>query len=1029
MHRGAITNVRITAATALYPRALIRTSRSPTLYACCLQGSFRLSHSVPPAASSQPDQQPNDSNHSKLLLTETIHSRKRTFNLTEGAGAKLSYKWLDPTIPSSTSMQHLTTSKQTSASRKLIATAESLLPHALQSWFRQTFLPIGFPDSVHPVYTKVHLFQFAETFLWSTVTVLCSQSMLESLGIASPAATGGAVAIQWVLKDQFGELGKLIFINRFAKSLDSHPKTWKFIGEISSLSGALLQLCTVLNPASFLLFASLGYTMRSIHFSIYNSTHMTFTRNFALQGNVGDIVAKDDSQQTVAHLLGLLTGITLLTVSHNPMFLFSVFFVIGPLHYLATIAFLNATQFEVLSSTKMLLLSDAYVRRDRRILQYREIEREGNTVWFGEWIQAGWSGVKVSKIGGSVNSLFKEVDAVAVSLDVLRNENYLISYRRGKFGATFHQDATSTDVIQSILHITKLNQVLSENSVDLVSTDLNSFKRALAQTLEWTRAELPQFMQGLEANKWLMDSATLFVLFESASGYALFERIQSEEIGQELEEVQKAALDLAKFGRYIKLKSFAPFKSAAHALENIMDVTEGVYCRAFYKSALLPSTAIMLKTKNYVVLLGIVNDHLKSFLELNLPKPGKKNAAQLGVGEKTLAGQIKSILGYDCISNETVTELIRGLRLHGDKMLRQLKEGDFYRAQLGLGHAYSRAKVKFNVNRSDNMIIQAINLLDQLDKDVNTFSMRVREWYGWHFPELVKVVNDNYQYARCCKLIGNKANLTEEALPELEAILNQDAIKAKQVISAANASMGTDLSEIDFTNIEAFADRVISLTEYRTRLHGYLVSKMHQVAPNLSALIGEMVGARLISHAGSLTNLCKYPASTVQILGAEKALFRALKTRGNTPKYGLIYHSTFIGRAATKNKGRISRILANKCSIASRIDCFLEKPTSKYGEVLKAQVEERLKFYEDGTTPRKNTDVMSGVVKELGDLEDEEMPAAEKRKSSDADGEKKKKKKKSKDADADEESVRTLIMLNTEKPKKKKKKSKGDDDE
>ncbi|KAI8622569.1 hypothetical protein BC830DRAFT_441110 [Chytriomyces sp. MP71] len=412
---------------------------------------------------------------------------------------------------------------------------------------------------------------------------------------------------------------------------------------------------------------------------------------------------------------------------------------------------------------------------------------------------------------------------------------------------------------------------------------------------------------------------------------------------------------------------------------------------------------------------GIVNDHLKSFLELNLPKPGKKNAAQLGVGEKTLAGQIKSILGYDCVSNETVTEIIRGLRLHGDKMLKQLKDGDFYRAQLGLGHAYSRAKVKFNVNRSDNMIIQAINLLDQLDKDVNTFSMRVREWYGWHFPELVKVVNENLLYARCCKAIGNKANLTEEHLPALEAILEQDAIKARQVLNAAQASMGTDLSEIDFTNIESFADRVISLTEYRARLHGYLVSKMHQVAPNLSALIGEMVGARLISHAGSLTNLCKYPASTVQILGAEKALFRALKTRGNTPKYGLIYHSTFIGRAATKNKGRISRILANKCSIASRIDCFLEKPTSKYGEVLKAQVEERLKFYEDGTTPRKNADVMGAIVKELGDLDDEEPVAGSKRKPADADGEKKKKKKK-KDADDEEEADAE------EKPKKKKKK-------
>ncbi|KAJ3380468.1 snoRNP complex protein nop56 [Entophlyctis sp. JEL0112] len=130
---------------------------------------------------------------------------------------------------------------------------------------------------------------------------------------------------------------------------------------------------------------------------------------------------------------------------------------------------------------------------------------------------------------------------------------------------------------------------------------------------------------------------------------------------------------------------------------------------------------------------------LRSPLELDLPK-GKKTGAQLGVGEENLAGQIKSALGYDCVNNDTVLELIRRLRLHGDKLLRQLKEEDFYRA---LGHAYSSTEVKFNVNRSDNMIIQAINLLDQLDKDFNPFSMRVREWYGWHFPALVKIVNDN----------------------------------------------------------------------------------------------------------------------------------------------------------------------------------------------------------------------------------------------------------------------------------------------
>ena len=128
---------------------------------------------------------------------------------------------------------------------------------------------------------------------------------------------------------------------------------------------------------------------------------------------------------------------------------------------------------------------------------------------------------------------------------------------------------------------------------------------------------------------------------------------------------------------------------------------------------------------------------------------------------------------------------------------------------------------------------------------------------------------------------------------------------------------------------------------------------------------GDAVAARLISHAGSLTNLAKYPASTVQILGAEKALFRALKTKGNTPKYGLIFHSTFIGRAAAKNKGRISRYLANKCSIACRIDNFAEEPTNKFGEKLREQVEERLRFYDSGEAPRKNVDCMKEVMDEL----------------------------------------------------------------
>jgi nucleolar protein 56 len=234
----------------------------------------------------------------------------------------------------------------------------------------------------------------------------------------------------------------------------------------------------------------------------------------------------------------------------------------------------------------------------------------------------------------------------------------------------------------------------------------------------------------------------------------------------------------------------------------------------------------------------------------------------------------------------------------------------------------------------------------------------VREWYGWHFPELIKVVAENQKYARCALFIGDKKTLSEDRLHELAECVDDDESVARAIIDAARVSMGQDISDADMENVMTFAKRTVDLAAYRKTLGNYLVSKMGVVAPNLAALIGETVGARLISHAGSLANLAKYPASTVQILGAEKALFRALKTKGNTPKYGLIYHSSFIGRAGMKNKGRISRFLANKTSIASRIDNFSMQPTRKFGEALRDQVEERLRFYAEGINPTKNEVVM-----------------------------------------------------------------------
>ncbi|KAG7476540.1 hypothetical protein MATL_G00084040 [Megalops atlanticus] len=516
----------------------------------------------------------------------------------------------------------------------------------------------------------------------------------------------------------------------------------------------------------------------------------------------------------------------------------------------------------------------------------------------------------------------------------------------------------------------------------------------------------------------------LHVLFEHAAGYALFAVKEVEEIGMLLPQVEDSVLNIGKFNNVVKLAAFLPFKSAQSALENINAISEGV-----------------------------VHADLKLFLETNLPPGGKKKNV-LGVSDAKIGAALQEELGLSIQTGGVVAEILRGVRLHFHALVKGLTAQAASKAQLGLGHSYSRAKVKFNVNRADNMIIQSIALLDQLDKDINTFAMRVREWYGYHFPELIKIVSDNATYCHLARLIGNRKELTEESLEALEEVV-MDSAKAQAILEASRSSMGMDISPIDLINIESFSSRVVSLVNYRQELQEYLRSKMGQVAPNLAALIGEVVGARLISHAGSLTNLAKYPASTVQILGAEKALFRALKTRGNTPKYGLIFHSTFIGRAAAKNKGRISRYLANKCTIASRIDCFSEVPTSVFGDKLRDQVEERLSFYETGDAPRKNVDVMKEAVKEAGEVaaeikrklekkerkrkkrekklaalstaegeEEEESKVksnGETAENGDAEAVKKKKKKKKQEEEVEEEGTETNGVEDTPAPKKKKK--------
>ena len=325
-----------------------------------------------------------------------------------------------------------------------------------------------------------------------------------------------------------------------------------------------------------------------------------------------------------------------------------------------------------------------------------------------------------------------------------------------------------------------------------------------------------------------MGDKTLFALLECAAGYALFEVVAFEEIGSLLEGSMNTVTDLKRFGRAVKLKAFNPFESAQVALENANAISEHA-----------------------------MSDALHNFLEMNLPKKAK--GYSLGVIDPGLATAISDGLGISCRSDDTVREVLRGCRMHLATFVKGLEGGAAEKAQLGLGHSYSRSKVKFNPARSDNMIIQSIALLDQMDKDLNTFAMRVREWYSWHFPELKDIVKDNIMFARSAAFIQDKSSLCvssesdngDNKMAELVEILGDEDM-AKAVVAAARTSMGMDCSAVDMVNIINFTQRMVKLAEFRKNLSIYLTDKMSVVAPNLSALIGDTVAARLISKVRNM---------------------------------------------------------------------------------------------------------------------------------------------------------------------------------
>ena len=180
-----------------------------------------------------------------------------------------------------------------------------------------------------------------------------------------------------------------------------------------------------------------------------------------------------------------------------------------------------------------------------------------------------------------------------------------------------------------------------------------------------------------------------------------------------------------------------------------------------------------------------------------------------------------------------------------------LTETDLNNVSVGLSHNLYRYKLKFSTDKIDVMVIQAVGLLDDLDKELNNYAMRLREWYGWHFPECGKIVAENVVYAKIVHKIGMRTNRDVD----LSEFVDSDTIK--QIKDAAEISMGSEISEEDEINIRELCIQIIALSEYRASLTEYLRIRMMSIGPNLTMMVGELVAARLISHAGSLINLAK----------------------------------------------------------------------------------------------------------------------------------------------------------------------------
>ncbi|MDA4121523.1 MAG: hypothetical protein OK404_03845 [Thaumarchaeota archaeon] len=230
----------------------------------------------------------------------------------------------------------------------------------------------------------------------------------------------------------------------------------------------------------------------------------------------------------------------------------------------------------------------------------------------------------------------------------------------------------------------------------------------------------------------------------------------------------------------------------------------------------------------------------------------------------------------------------------------------------------AEAAIREASSRPDLHLVQAIQALDDADKYLNITATRTSEWYGLHFPELTQLVQDNIVLCRIISEVGTRDKFSAENLKG-RGFTDK---KVEAIITARDRSKGGSISEGDLGRVMGLASLALTLSSQREGLNTYVEAQMKKISPNVAEVAGATIGARLMAKAGGLERLASMPASTIQILGAEKALFRSLRTGARPPKHGILFQHQAVHTAPKWQRGKIARTLANKIAIAARVDYY-----------------------------------------------------------------------------------------------------------